>query len=209
MIGKIKIRLLKVVMASLLLVLSLSIHGQKVNAGFFGGITASQVDGDSYVGFNKLGLTAGAFVNRHIEYNIYWQVEVKYVTRGAYKGPDTNDQTLYRSTYHYVEFPLSVNYLYDKKIQVEAGTSPEVLIKTRFSDQDGIIDPSNYPDNRRFGLSIFGGIVYWLNASTGVGIRYTYSAIPFRDPQEWNHPRYRGYFHNVICLTAAYKFTQP
>ena len=197
------------VMASGILFISLCLHGQKINAGFFGGITASQVDGDAYVGFNKLGLTAGAFGNRHIEYDIYWQVEVKYVTRGTYKGPGDNDPTLYRSTYHYVEFPLSVHYLYDNKIQVEAGTSPEVLVKTIFSDQEGIIDPSSYPDNRRFGLSVFGGIFFWLNDTAGVGIRYTYSAIPFRDPQEWNHPRYRGYFHNVICLTAAYKFTKP
>lgn len=196
-------------MAFSIIALSPFIHGQNTNTGFYAGITASQVDGDAYKGFNKLGLIAGAFVNRHIEHSIYWQLEAKYVIRGAYKGPGENDPTLYRSSYHYVEFPLSVHYLHDQKIQVEAGTSPEVLVKTIFSDQDGIIDPASYPDNRRFGLSVFGGIHYWLNATTGVGIRYTYSAIPFRDPREWNHPRYRGYFHNVISLTVAYKFSLP
>lgn len=181
-------------------------YGQQLNVGFFGGVTASQVDGDSYNGFNKLGYTAGAFMNRHIEYNIYWQIEIKYVTRGVYKGPGDNDPTLYKSGYHYLELPVSVHYLYDKKIQVELGTSPEILIMTFFWDENGLIDPSSYPDNRRLGLSVFAGLHYWFSAKTGVGIRYTYSAIPFRDPQEWNHPRYRGYFHNVICLTAAYKF---
>ncbi len=197
------------IIACFLLLSSFSSFAQHFNAGVFGGITASQVDGDSHSGFNKLGLTAGAFVNRLIDFDIYWQIGIKYVSRGVYKGPSTYDPTLYRATYRYVEIPLSVHYLYDEKIQIEAGTSPEVLISTTYSDQDGIMDPSNYPENRRFGLSVFGGLYYWFNNTTGVGIRYTYSAIPFRDPQEWNHPRYRGYFHNVICLTAACKFMNP
>lgn len=193
----------------LLLLLSFPSFAQRFNAGVFGGVTAAQIDGDSYSGFNKLGFTAGAFVNREIDYSVFWQIEIKYATRGVYKGPTDSDPTLYRSTYRYVEIPLSVHYLHDDKIQIEAGTSPEVLISVRFSDQDGLIDPSNYPENRRFGLSVFGGLHYWFTTTTGVGIRYTYSAIPFRDPQEWNHPRYRGYFHNVLCLTASFKFKHP
>lgn len=182
---------------------------QKFNAGAFAGATAAQVDGDFYSGFNKLGFTAGAFVNRGINYNIHWQLEIKYVTRGVYKGPSANDPTLYSAAYHYVELPISLHYLHDRKIQVEAGISPEVLVHTVFSDQDGIIDPATYPDNRRFGLSVFGGVYYWFTDAVGLGIRYTYSAIPFRDPREWNHPRYRGYYHNVLCLTLGYRFRHP
>ena len=201
-----KYRIGLVIVITSILSLSNVAGAQEFKAGFFGGVTASQVDGDFYAGYNKLGLTAGAYVNRYIEYDIYWQIEIKYVTRGVYKGPELNDPTLHKSGYHYIELPLSVHYLYDEKIQLEVGTSPEVLIRTVFSDQDGVIDPSNYPENRRFGLSVFGGLTYWVNDNTGVGIRYTYSAFPFRDPQEWNHLRYRGYFHDVISLTVAYKF---
>ena len=203
-----KYRFCELLVAAFILTLCPPIQGQNINAGLFGGITASQVDGDAYSGFNKLGLTGGAFVNRHINYNIFWQVEVKYVIRGVYKGLEENDPTLYRSGYHYVEVPLSVHYLYNEQIQLELGTSPEVLVTTRIADENGVIDPVNYPDNRRIGLSVFGGFCYWFNANTGVGIRYTYSAIPFRDPQEWNHPRYRGYYHKVISLTAAYRFSK-
>jgi hypothetical protein len=183
-----------------------SSFGQKFNAGVFGGVTASQVDGDSYGGFNKLGMTAGAFVNRFIEYDIYWQLEIKYVMRGVYEAPELNANFLYKSSYHYLEFPISVHYLFDEKIQGEIGISPEVLLFEKFWDQDGIMDPSSYPDNRRVGLSVFAGLQYWFASTFGIGLRYTYSAIPFRKPEEWNNPQYRGYFHNVLCLTAAYKF---
>lgn len=191
----------------MLLVHPTGLKAQQFNAGVFGGVTASQVDGDTYGGFNKLGMTAGAFVNRYIDWDIYWQLELKYVMRGVYEGPgDFNVNLLYKSSYHYLEFPLSVHYLFNEKVQVELGTSPEVLLFARFWDQDGLIDPGSYPENRRFGLSVFAGVLYWLTPYAGVGIRYTYSAIPFRNPQEWNNPQYRGYFHNVLSLTGYFQF---
>jgi len=206
MIRKRKRPLAAIMLFSIIFAMEYSVSGQQLNAGIFGGVTASQVDGDSYTGFNKLGLCTGFFMNRHIAYNIYWQAELKYGTRGVYKGPSDMDLTLYRSVYHIVELPLSVHYLYDEKILVELGTSPEVLAGARFWDENGLLDPATYPDNRRIGLSVFAGIGYWFSAKVMAGLRYTNSAIPFRDPAEWNHPQYRGYFHNVISLSLAYKF---
>ena len=190
-------------MILILLGLVVSASGQQFNAGLFGGINVSQVSGDSYSGFNKVGVNAGIFVNRLIDKHFYWQAEIKYGTRGVYQGPTDTNQSLYRSTYHIIELPLSVNYLFDDKILVELGTSPEVLIATRYWDENGLIDESAYPDNRRFGLSVFAGMGYWFSDRMMVGLRYTNSAVPFRDPEEWNTPQYRGYFHNVISLSLA------
>jgi hypothetical protein len=192
----------------LLIFIVLSASAQEFNAGIFGGINVSQVSGDSYSGFNKLAFTGGVFVNRPIDKNFYWQVEIKYGTRGVYEGPTDGNPTLYKSAYHILELPLSVNYLFDDRIMIELGTSPEVLLTTRFWDENGLMDKSSYPYNRRIGLSVFAGIAYWFNAHMMAGLRYTNSAIPFRDPEEWNNPQYRGQFHNVISLSLAYKFTR-
>ena len=191
--------------AILLLTGLVSVSGQNFNAGLFGGLNVSQVSGDTYSGFNKLGFNAGVFVNRLIDKNFYWQVEIKYGTRGVYQGPTDNNQSLYKSSYHILELPLSVNYVFDEKIQVELGTSPEVLITTFFWDENGLMDKSTYPDNRTFGLSVFAGLGYWFTDRMMAGLRYTNSAIPFRDPEEWNNSQYRGYFHNVISLSLAYR----
>jgi hypothetical protein len=195
-----------VLVIMILLIMTVSMNGQQFNAGFFGGINVSQVSGDSFKGFNKLGFTAGFFVNGPIEQHFYWQAEIKYGTRGVYEGPSEGDQTLYKSSYHIVELPLSINYLFDEKIILELGTSPEVLITARYWDENGLMDQSSYPDNRRFGLSVFAGIGYWFNDRMMAGLRYTNSAIPFRDPEEWNNPQYRGSFHNVISLTMSFRF---
>ena len=186
--------------------MTVSMNGQQFNAGFFGGINISQISGDSYQGFNKLGFNAGIFVNRLIDQNFYWQAEIKYGTRGVYEGPSDTNPSLYKSAYHIVELPLSVHYLFDEKIILELGTSPEVLITTVFWDENGIMDKSTYPDNRRFGLSVFAGIGYWFSDRMMAGLRYTNSAIPFRDPEEWNNSQYRGLFHNVISISLAYRF---
>jgi hypothetical protein len=199
-------KLVMAVMMTAALCWSDHICGQQFNAGVFGGVTASQVDGDTYGGFNKLGMTAGAFVNRYIDFDIYWQLEIKYVMRGVYEAPELNSNFLYKSSYHYLEIPMSAHYLFDEKIQAELGVSPEVLLFEKFWDQDGLMDPSSYPDNRRVGLSVFAGVHYWFAGRYGIGLRYTYSAIPFRKPEEWNNPQYRGYFHNVLSLTGAYQF---
>ncbi|MEZ5070021.1 MAG: outer membrane beta-barrel protein [Bacteroidales bacterium] len=183
------------------------LRAQKFNSGVFAGLTAAQIDGDNYSGFNKLGMTAGAWVNRELAHQVYWQMALKYVSRGVYKAPDAMDPSLYLGAYQYLEFPLSLHYLHEEKIQVEVGASPEILLRVAFSDENGLLDPATYPDNRRFGLSVFGGGTYWFRTRLGAGIRYTYSALPFRDPQEWNHPRYRGYFHNVLSLTLSYRLS--
>lgn len=190
----------------MLLIMTVSMNGQQFNAGFFGGLNVSQVSGDPYQGFNKLGFTAGFFVNSPIEQHFYWQAEIKYGTRGVYEGPSDGDPSLYKSSYHVLEIPLSINYLFEEKIMLELGTSPEVLITTRYWDENGLMNESSYPDNRRFGLSVFAGIGYWFNDKMMAGLRYTNSAIPFRDPEEWNNSQYRGYFHNVISLTLGFKF---
>jgi len=201
---KIYIRAALVMLA--LLPAALSVNGQTLNAGIFAGINASQVAGDTYTGFNKLGLNAGFFMNQLIEYDIYWQAELRFGTRGVYQGPTDNSQSLYKSAYYILELPLSVHYLYDERIMVELGTSPELLLGTRYWDEYGLMDSSTYPENRRFGLSVFGGVGFWFNDKIMAGLRYTNSAIPFRDPEEWNNAQYRGYFHNVFSLSVNYRF---
>ena len=185
-------------------------QGQKFNVGFFGGINVSQISGDDYDGFNKLGFNAGLYVNHPIVYHFDWQVVLKYGSRGVYEGPTDSNQTLYKSGFHIIELPLSVNYLFDNKILLELGTSPEVLVTTLFWDESGLMDRSQYDDYRRFGLSVFAGIGYQINDRIIAGFRYTNSAVSIYDTEEWNDPQINpGSFHNVISFTLGYRINKP
>lgn len=196
---------------ALLLLLALTgtpLGAQGFDAGLVGGVTASQVDGDQYSGFKKLGMTAGVFVNREIDHDIHWQMEIRYETRGAFETEEIDPSIIqyYRTVFRIIELPLSVHYLFNGQVQPELGIAPEVLVSYASFDGNGRTDPSLDPDNYRFGLSVFAGIYYWFVPYTGVGLRYTYSAVPFREPLPGTLPlRYRGFFHNVLSLSMAFK----
>ncbi len=182
------------------------VAAQDFSGGLILGATAAQIDGDSYSGFNKLGTTAGVYVSHALFPGIGWQMEIRYSSRGVYKVPDKQQAGLYRAAYHYLELPLSLHYIHDEKIQIELGLAPDVFLFSAYWDENGLLDPASYPQNRRFGLNAFGGLSYWFRPKLGAAVRYSYSVFPFREPQEWNHPRYRGYYHNVVSLNLAYRF---
>ena len=58
--------MIKKIALLLLIFLPDLIYAQGFNAGIRAGIIGSQVDGDTYEGFNKAGITAGLFVNRKL-----------------------------------------------------------------------------------------------------------------------------------------------
>ena len=50
---------------------------QPFNAGLIAGATISQVDGDTYYGYNQLGWTAGAYVNLPVSEHFAAQAELR------------------------------------------------------------------------------------------------------------------------------------
>ena len=189
-----------------------SLYAQKFNAGIFGGLNASQVDRDGYGGYNKLSLAGGVFVNREFSQNFYWQLELKYGGRGVYYLGDILTEEFRLTRFRYVELPLSVQYLHEEKFQAGIGFSPDVLISFAAYDiqKNELPQEEKLGGNRRFGLNAFAGVQYWLHPAFGVGLRFTYSVIPY-SLREGASVRYldSGYFHNVLSLTASYRIMHP
>ena len=151
-------------------------------------MNASQVDRDGYGGYNKLSFTGGVFVNREFSQDFFWQLELKYGGRGAYYLGEDVVEDFHKTSFRYIELPLSVHYLLKEKVQVELGFSPDVLISFVAYDNQRNEVPLDEPlgGNRRFGLNAFTGLHYWFHPTFGVGLRFTYSVFPFslRDGSE-------------------------
>lgn len=85
---------------------------QTFKPGLFGGIVTSQVGGDSYTGFNKLGVTFGGFVRYDLSENWSTQFEIAFVQKGSRNNfsisendpNQTNELFILRL--NYVEIPL-------------------------------------------------------------------------------------------------------
>jgi hypothetical protein len=194
----------------LLAILSLGASAQGFQGGISGGLNAARIDGDGHEIYGKLGLNLGAFASREIiRDQLYWQMEIKYTSRGKYQGPTRNFFGIEIIDLRYVELPLSIQYLYNDKLQFEIGISPDVLLAEYYADENGAISPEFANDLDRFGVTAFAGINYFVLSKLAVGMRFNYSIIPFYKFDAYAI-RYRdsGYFHDVLSLNARYYFSR-
>lgn len=181
---------------------------QPFEGGFFAGMTASQVDGDTYGGFNKIGLTAGGYITKKINRNANWKAELRYIQKGAYSGPSEQNLTLFKLIIHYVEIPIMYQYKIHPQIIIDAGISPDIYLFHREESEYGDDPPDDSEPYHRFGLNGNIGVYYTLKENIMIGARSSYSMIPMRD-HAGSVIRYwwdRGQHNNVIGFTIYYHF---
>jgi len=87
-------------------------YSQTFKPGVFGGIVGSQVGGDSYSGFNKLGVTFGGFVRYDLSNSWSAQFEIAYVQKGSRNNFSITENDPSQSAerflmrLNYIEIPL-------------------------------------------------------------------------------------------------------
>jgi len=165
-------------------------YSQDFNAGILGGAVASQVDGDSYAGFNKLGLVAGMFVSRELTSKIDLQLEMKYKQKGSQFSGDKEkgDFRFYKMALSYLEIPLMVKYKYSD-FNIEGGLNFAVLMDSKEEDEFGEVIYSNPFEKYEFSPLI--GINYQWKKNLSFSVRWSYSLNRIRKA-------YKGEYDNVV-----------
>jgi opacity protein-like surface antigen len=160
------------------------------------GLPASQIDGDTYSGYKKLGYYFGIGINRQLSRIIDAEFDIVFVQKGvranwaldsATRNSLNNHFSLIRL--NYVEIPLAIRFHY-KKFRWEGGSYFSYLIKNPPYDESEIgmiIDP-NFK-NTDIGFLI--GMGYKWKPNLLVNLRFEYSYIPIRD----YYPNTQGIFH--------------
>ncbi len=89
---------------------------QRILGGISVGMNLTQVDGDEYYGFHKVGLNVGPMVIVPFGKNKKWSVsmELLYSQKGSHHGGNT-DTTTYNFKLDYLEIPVLLHFT-DKKI---------------------------------------------------------------------------------------------
>jgi hypothetical protein len=198
----------KLYFAIIFIIFPISLFSQKFEGGFFGGLSASQIDGDAYSGYNKVGITAGAYFTREINRNLNWKTELRFIQKGAYKKNTENDPTLFKTTLQYVEVPIILQYFYNKKVFLEAGIIPEILLSNKEETENGVtpFNEISHPFNR-FVIEGTAGVGYFLTNHIAAGFRYSYSLLPISDFALGTLYRAkRGSDNNVLSFTLYYHF---
>lgn len=179
---------------------------ERFKAGLKAGISTSQVDGDTYGGFDKAGFDGGASI--HLKFNEKWsaQFEMQFLQKGSKHVGDANkgDYSFYLMQLNYIEVPLLVQYT-QKKFTFEAGPGFAYLISGKEYDGVGLIEKALPFNKTEINASI--GINYKVYKNFGINWRFTNSLLPIRGYYSGAKTVYNpGQRNNVISFTLTYTF---
>jgi hypothetical protein len=186
------------------------VNAQAFHGGVLAGLTATQVDGDTYGGYNKAGFQGGVFVNTRLSDLFSAQLEIKYTGKGARKPVTSTDPDVYTLTLHYIDMPLLASVKVKNIGSVELGIIPAYLFSAQGEDNGGRF-PSDYLVTfKKFDISSLIGININLFPKLWLNLRYSYSLTSIR-PEEYPNGYYTwfgklfgqrtGQYNN--CLTAG------
>jgi hypothetical protein len=197
---------------------------QQFKAGLLAGIVTSQVDGDTYAGYDKAGLQAGAFVSRKPSEESKWTVlfEITYMQKGSRKNPrpDKGDYTSYKLNLSYAEVPLLVRYDFGlpdssedgrMRFSLEAGIAAGALVGSYEEDSNGPL-PKGVPFQKADFSTVL-GLNYHVSSHVGFNVRTEYSIVPVRKGalaqyhQNWTYTFLKpGYYNNLLVFSFRYQF---
>ncbi|MGE0089322.1 MAG: porin family protein [Bacteroidales bacterium] len=176
---------------------------QTFGGGFLAGLSMSQLDGDSFGGFNKAGFAGGIYTNTQINKKLDLQLELRYVQKGSHSAD--KDLNFYSSKLNYIEIPLFLRYKIYSKLYADLGLAIGYLQKST-EDKDGYGDLPADPPFNETEFSALVGIEYNFIKRFSVNVRYNYSILPVRDhPGEQTWYLNKGQYNSVLTICIYYQ----
>ncbi|NUM49678.1 MAG: PorT family protein [Flavobacteriales bacterium] len=177
------------------------------------GLSATQVDGDGYGGFNKAGLIAGGFVLTELKPKLDIQFEIYYINKGSRRNPrpDKGDHDAFLLKINYIEVPVTFLYHY-KKFSAELGAYIGYKIYDYMADENGELPQQNILfESTDIGGSL--GIYYHFSEHWALSWRSSNSFLPIREYPSidthfdiYNRIFNRGWYNIVSTLCFRYTF---
>ncbi len=194
----------------IILCLPLCLKAQDFKFGLQFGITPSQVDGDGMSGYNKIGLTGGAFVSRDLKDNIFLFTDLSFTTKGSRVASSKNvNYSQIEISANYIDWGVYAGYKFTDKIDLKAGLVPSVLIYDSEKTVSGV-EVGEEDTFRPFNMLISGGLHYRFSKHFALNATYNYSIFSIRkgDYEIFNYDvKVRNaQYHHYINLSLMYQF---
>jgi len=201
----------------------LGLSAQTFRGGFLAGGNLCAIDGAGLNGnnntFNKIGFTAGGFVNARVGRKTLLQMEMAYSQKGSTLQPSTdNDNNYYLLRLNYIDIALAVRYrlhfLTNKqpttKFDIIAGAALGKLIFSSYTVKS-IVTPV---DLNNTDISLFVGLVCNFSQNVCLDFRYYNSLMPSVKRDAYNSQYlYYGSWNRgdnlVFQLTLKFTFGKP
>jgi hypothetical protein len=194
---------------AMLLILSQWIFAQRFEGGLLAGFNATQVEGDSFKGYNKPGVLAGFFVQTDVAPAIFAGMELKYSQKGSRKRIKQNgpDPQKYIMRLGYMDLPVFVGFRTNDRGAVVAGVSFGYLMHGMEFNEYGKFPLEDQNAFNNFDLQPFLGFQFDMLNQVKLDLRFALSVLPIRGhPGEdaTNYYWLNNQFNNVISLAAYY-----
>ncbi len=196
----------KIVILFILLFSLGSVKAQYFNAGIKAGIVGSQVDGDGFGGYDKLGFEAGIFVSYQLSMRTSLQLEIELIQKGSSHTPnyDKGDYDQYKMRLNYIQIPVLFQYKITKKLTGESGPAFGLLVSD-YEQRDQYEITSN--PFRKFAFSWVTGINYAITNNWNANFRFDYSLMGIRQKPAPGDRRLflqYGQFNNALVFSFQY-----
>lgn len=197
-------------------------YGDEEDRLFFGGLVLganyTQVDGDNFAGYHRVGLNAGAILYVNIGKPFSVSMELLYAQKGARAGLSQlpklmNDQsgviTDYKIRLNYAEIPILINFFDAKKNNFGVGISGAYLgsSKETYRDGNGAIfeqEAKLFPFKKSdFNIVLNGGAHIWKGLI--INLRMQYSLVSIRNLSNILTGRQQQY-NNLVSTRLVYIF---
>lgn len=207
---------MKKVIFIILLTTCLNSYSQNTfKSGLLAGICGSQIEGDGYAGYNKMGFIVGGFTNTELSEKWSAQFEIYFINKGSFKAakPSAGIYNQFYFNINYIEVPIAVRY-HHKQFMFEIGPYIAKFLSYKYKDEFGERKQPfvNYPVNS-FDFGGFVGINFMATDKLIINLRSKNSLVPFRNFQSFdqnigilNKLFNNGWYHLDLNLTLRYQF---
>jgi hypothetical protein len=200
----------KIIIPALFILLVNVVSAQRFEGGLLAGFNASQVEGDTYKGYNKPGILAGAYVQTDLAPAIFAGMEIKYSQKGSRNKikPKDPDPQKYIMRLSYIDVPFFMGFRTNERGAIIGGVSAGYLLSGKEFDAYGQFPPEDRNAFNNLDLQPFLGFQFDMLDRLKLDLRFAYSVLPIRGQPGDNSPPYywlNNQFNNVISLAMYYR----
>ena len=156
--------------------------------GIVGGVNFTQLDGDNYAGYHKVGFNGGGIVYARFDEHLAASIEILYSQKGARSHKEQQVAGAYIHNYYvnlnYAEVPLQLCYFDRRRSHFGAGFSISRLVSVKEEGEASTpgfppTDFSQYPFKKMDYNFIIGGNLHLIKGLF-LNARFQYSLVPVR-----------------------------
>ena len=190
---------IEIIIVISLFMIPANLVAQRFKGGVMAGLNVSQIDGDSWAGYNKAGLVGGAFV--YTDFTDKWgaQMEIRYAAKGSASPKYYGSSIKFRL--QYIEIPLVTTFKPLKYLAFQGGLSFGYLFSAGRNDGDGY-QKINLSKNTETALCV--GINFSYFKSFDLNARFAYSVFPISADYIDQTFNYGALYNDVITFGIYY-----